>query len=97
VVGAVTAFLRPDDRWLVHFDAASRDDSCRPLLVAVAGNTASDLFTTIEEADGQALELFGRLSFTVSRREGNYLIPVDLTSPCEVLPGRPSLGRRPGG
>ncbi|HVB44654.1 MAG TPA: GNAT family N-acetyltransferase [Streptosporangiaceae bacterium] len=77
VVGAVTAFLRPDDRWFVHFDAASRADSYRPLLAAVAGNAVSDLYATVEESDDAALELFTRLGFTVSRREGNYLIPVD--------------------
>lgn len=42
VVGAVTAFLRPDDRWFVHFDADSRADSSTPLLAAVAENAASD-------------------------------------------------------
>lgn len=77
VVGAVTAFLRPDDRWFVHFDTASRADSYGPLLAAVAENTVSDLYATIEDADDQALELFARLGFTVSRRESSYLIPVD--------------------
>lgn len=77
VVGAVTAFLRPDDRWFVHFDAFSRADSFMPLIAAVAENAASDLYACIDEADGQALERFTGLGFAVSRRESNYLIPTD--------------------
>jgi hypothetical protein len=52
VVGAVSAFLRPDNRWFVHFDADSRADSFMPLLAAVADNSASDLYASIDEADG---------------------------------------------
>ncbi len=77
VIGAVTAFLRPDHRWFVHFDADSRADSFMPLIAAVAENAASDLYASIDEADGQALERFARLGFAVSRRESNYLIPTD--------------------
>ncbi len=76
VVGAVTAFLRPDDRWFVTFDQC-RDDSYRPLLAAVAGNTGSDLYTTVDEADDQAPELLARLGFTVARGESHFLVPTD--------------------
>ena len=77
VVGAVSAFLRPDNRWFVHFDADSRADSFMPLLAAVADNSARDLYASIDEADGQALERFAGLGFAVLRRESNYLIPTD--------------------
>jgi ribosomal protein S18 acetylase RimI-like enzyme len=76
VVGAITALMRPDGRWFIAFDAG-HDDSYCPLLEAVADNTGSDLHATVDDADGQALELFDRLGFTVARREGIYLIPTD--------------------
>lgn len=75
-VGAVTAFLRPDNRWFVSFDTC-RDDTYRALIAAVAGNTGRDLYATVDDTDDQALELFGRLGFTVSRRESNLVIPTD--------------------
>jgi ribosomal protein S18 acetylase RimI-like enzyme len=77
VVGSVTAFLRPDDRWFVNVDRASRSDSYGPLLAAVTQNTASDLYATVDETDTDALGIFTRLGFTVSRRESNYVIPTD--------------------
>jgi ribosomal protein S18 acetylase RimI-like enzyme len=77
MVGAVTAFLRPDDRWLVHFDPHSRADSYAPLLAAVAKNTVSDLYAAIEEGDDQSLDLLAKHGFAVSRSEGIYLIPTD--------------------
>lgn len=77
VVGSVTAFLRPDDRWFVNVDPSSRADSYRPLLTAVANDTASDLYATVDETDTTALGIFARLGFTVSRRESNYVIPTD--------------------
>jgi ribosomal protein S18 acetylase RimI-like enzyme len=76
VVGAVTAFLRPDGRWLVMFDAC-RDDSYQPLLAAVSANTGSDLYTTVDDVDESMLELLGRIGFAVARRESNVLIPTD--------------------
>ncbi len=75
-IGAVTAFLRPDDRWFVNFDAGE-DASYQPLLLAVAANTGSDLYATVDETDEQALAMFARLGFTVNRRESNVLIPTD--------------------
>ena len=75
-IGAVTAFLRPDDRWFVNFDVG-QDASYQPLLLAVAANTGSDLYTTVDETDEQALAMFARLGFAVNRRESNVLIPTD--------------------
>jgi ribosomal protein S18 acetylase RimI-like enzyme len=77
VVGSVTAFLRPDDRWFVNFDRASRADSYGPLLAAVTRNTVSDLYATVDERDTEAQGILARLGFTVSRRESNYAIPTD--------------------
>ena len=76
VVGTVRTSLRPNGRWFLAFEAC-RADSYQPLLAAVADNTASDLYATIDEADQEALETFARLGFEVTRREGNYLIPSD--------------------
>ena len=76
VVGEVTAFLRPDDRWFVTLDAG-QDDTYEALIAAVAGNTGSDLYATAEDTDDQAMEMFGRLGFTENRRESNFLIPTD--------------------
>jgi len=77
VVGSVTAFLRPDDRWFVNVDRASRSDSYGPLLAALARNTARDLYATVDETDTEALGIFARLGFSVNRRESNYVIPTD--------------------
>jgi GNAT superfamily N-acetyltransferase len=75
-VGAVRAFLRPDNRWFVAFDTC-RADSYQPLLAAVAENVGRDLYTTARDTDEQGLDRLTRLGFTVSRRESNYLIPTD--------------------
>ena len=76
MVGAVTAFLRPDERWFVSFDV-SQQESYLPLLRAVAANTGSDLYAVVDDTDEDALETFTRLGFTVNRRESNLLIPTD--------------------
>src|SRR5580658_10086608 len=76
MVGAVTAFLRPDDRWFVIIDG-SQEESYQPLLGAVAANTGGDLYAVVDETDEHALETFTRLGFTVNRRESNVLIPTD--------------------
>jgi GNAT superfamily N-acetyltransferase len=76
VVGAVSALLRPNGRWSVHFDDCS-DESLEPLIAAVAENTGSDLYTYADEADEQWLARLKRLGFAVSRREGMYVIPTD--------------------
>jgi len=76
VVGAVSAFLRPDDRWFVSLDPG-QDDAYEPLIAAVAANTGSNLYASAEDTDDQALDLFGRLGFAEHRRESNFLIPTD--------------------
>ena len=76
VVGAVSAFLRPDDRWFVSLDPG-QDDAYEPLIAAVAANTGSNLYASAEDTDDQALALFARLGFTEHRRESNFLIPTD--------------------
>ncbi len=75
-IGAVSAVLRPNGRWFVHFDVC-RDDSYPPLLAAVAENTASDLYAIAGERDKQSLAMFERLGFTVCRRESIFAIPTD--------------------
>jgi hypothetical protein len=64
-VGAVRAFLRPDNRWFVAFEACSAD-SYGPLLAAVAEDTRADLHAMVDQADSQALDRLARLGFTVS-------------------------------
>ena len=76
VVGAVTVFLRPDNRWFAWFDSC-RADAYRPLLAAVVGNVESDLHATAEEADAEAAGRLIDLGFTENRREGIYLMPTD--------------------
>ncbi|MGN6681790.1 MAG: GNAT family N-acetyltransferase [Streptosporangiaceae bacterium] len=76
VVGAVSAVLRPNGRWLVHFDLC-HDDCYEPLLAAVADNTGSDLYTAVDERNKDALALFDRLGFRVMRRESIVAIPTD--------------------
>jgi ribosomal protein S18 acetylase RimI-like enzyme len=76
VVGAVTAFLRPDNRWFIWLDSCRRD-AHQPLVAAVVGNVASDLYANADDADPEAAARFVELGFTLSRREGIYLIPTD--------------------
>lgn len=76
VVGAMSAMLRPNGRWFVHFDECA-DGSYAPLIAAVAENTGSDLYTYMDETDEEGLARLDRLGFVVSRREGMYVIPTD--------------------
>jgi ADP-ribose pyrophosphatase YjhB (NUDIX family)/RimJ/RimL family protein N-acetyltransferase len=76
VVGAVRAFLRPDNRWFVAFDTC-REDSYAPLLARVTENVDGDLYAIANDQDQQALDRFAGLGFTVNRRESHYLIPTD--------------------
>jgi RimJ/RimL family protein N-acetyltransferase len=73
-VGAVRAFLRPDNRWFVAFDDG-RADSDAPLLAAVAADAGADLYATADERDQASLDRLARLGFTVNRRESRYVIP----------------------
>jgi len=75
-VGAVTAFLRPDHRWFVTFEAC-REDAFGPLLAAVTGNTGSALYSTLDDGDEHALEVLKLNGFSIARRESTFLIPTD--------------------
>jgi GNAT superfamily N-acetyltransferase len=77
VVGSVTAFLRPDDRWEVRLDHESRPDSRAPLIAAVAANVQADLHAVAGEKNREASRYWAELGFVVNRREGIYLIPTD--------------------
>ena len=87
VVGSITAFLRPDNRWFVLLDSG-REDADRQLVSAVAANTASDLYATAEEADVAEQERLAGLGFEVNRREGIFVMPTDpdLTGLTKVRP-----------
>jgi ribosomal protein S18 acetylase RimI-like enzyme len=73
-VGAVRAFLRPDNRWFVAFDDG-RADGDAPLLAAVAADTGADLYATADEDDQAGQDRLARLGFSVNRRESHYVIP----------------------
>ncbi len=75
-VGAVSAWVRPDERCSVFFDSC-RADAYQPLLTAVAENLGRDLYASVDEND-QELIRYAELGFEVNRRESHYLIP---TSP----------------
>ncbi|MGN6678413.1 MAG: GNAT family N-acetyltransferase [Streptosporangiaceae bacterium] len=76
VVGAVSAVLRPNGRWFVHFDL-SHEDNYEPLLAAVAENTGSDLYTVVDERNKDALARFEQLGFAVNRHESVVAIATD--------------------
>ena len=80
VVGAVSAVLRPNGRWFVHFDLC-QDDSYQPLLAAVADNTASDLYTAADERNTDALVLSSGLALpsTAARASLPYQLTRRLT------------------
>jgi RimJ/RimL family protein N-acetyltransferase len=75
-VGSIRAFLRPDNRWFVGFEAG-RDDSYAPLLAAVAANTGADLYATAYDNEPVHLARLAGLGFTEQRRVSSYLIPTD--------------------
>jgi ribosomal protein S18 acetylase RimI-like enzyme len=74
--GSVRAWLMPDDRWFVRFDAC-RADAYSPLTAAVAANTGCNLHATVDEDDQHELASLARIGFAVGRRESHYLIPTD--------------------
>jgi RimJ/RimL family protein N-acetyltransferase len=75
-VGAIRAFLRPDNRWFVGFEGG-RDDSYAPLLAAVAANTGADLYAVAYDNEPAHLARLAGLGFTEHRRVSSYLIPTD--------------------
>jgi hypothetical protein len=79
-VGSIRAFLRPDNRWFVGFEAG-RDDSYVPLLAAVAANTGADLYATAYDSEPVHLARLAGLGFTEQRRVSSYLSPPTPPSP----------------
>jgi GNAT superfamily N-acetyltransferase len=75
LVGTLFAWLRPDRRWAVWFEAC-RDDCYESLLAMAVGDLRHDLYASADETDDEALAVYGRLGFDVVRREGNIVIPV---------------------
>ncbi|HEV3480213.1 MAG TPA: GNAT family N-acetyltransferase [Gaiellaceae bacterium] len=77
-VGAVKAFVRPDERCFVFFESC-RPDAYGLLLGAVAEELGRDLYVIVDEADEARRSLYERLGFVVNRRESHYLVPTDPT------------------
>ena len=76
VAGEVSARLRPDNRWFLHFDTW-RADAYPPLADAAARDLARDLCVTLEDAEYDALDACAEAGFAVHRRESYYRIPTD--------------------
>jgi len=76
VVGSGRARSRPDRRCFLAIDTW-RTDVFDELLQTMAHELTQDLFTTIDEADGERLDQWSGRGFTVNRRENEYLIPTD--------------------
>ncbi len=76
VAGEVSARLRPDNRWFVYFDTW-RADACPPLADAVARELGRDLYTTLDDAEFDALEACAQAGFAEHRRESYFRIPTD--------------------
>jgi GNAT superfamily N-acetyltransferase len=90
VAGEVRVWRRPDGRHRLFFDAW-RLDAYRPLADAVAREIGQDLYTTLADAEFDALEACAKAGFTVYRRESNYMLPTDpartgLTESAAPLP-----------
>lgn len=89
VAGDVSAWLRPDGRCEVFFDAW-RTDSYGPLIDAVARDLGRDLHVTLDDGEIEALEACAAAGFAEHRRESYYRIPTDpaVTGLAEArLPG----------
>jgi len=81
--GMVRAWLRPDQRCSVFFDAAARPEAYPLLAAAVAAEVGQDLYVTVDEGDIAQLAACASAGFTVSRRESYYRIPAR-----PAVPGR---------
>jgi ribosomal protein S18 acetylase RimI-like enzyme len=68
--------FRPDRRWFVAIDAWNDVDH-DALLEAVLDDLPFDLHTIVGEADVEALQRWIRSGFDISRREIEFLVPVD--------------------
>jgi RimJ/RimL family protein N-acetyltransferase len=71
VVGVMKPWLRPDGRRTLYFGPCR--PSAYPVLVA---HLSGECYTTVDGADGAALESLAALGFRTSRTELRYSIPV---------------------
>ncbi|MBO0880606.1 MAG: GNAT family N-acetyltransferase [Mycobacterium sp.] len=75
-VASAHALLRPDRRWFVSIDAWDDADHDE-LLGAVLDDLPFDLYTVVSEADDEARQRWTRSGFTLTRREIEFVVPVD--------------------
>lgn len=75
VAGRAHALHRPDRRVFVSVDTW-REDVFGALVNAVAQDLRRDLYTTVDEADGEQLGRWSSIGFAEHRREDEYLIPI---------------------
>jgi GNAT superfamily N-acetyltransferase len=94
LVGTLFAWLRPDRRWAVWFEAC-RDDCYEPLLAMAVGDLCHDLYAGADETDDEALAVYSRLGFDVVRREGNIVIPVGARPAGGAAPAPERAGPAP--
>jgi GNAT superfamily N-acetyltransferase len=89
LAGTARAWLRPDRRWFVWFEAC-REDCYSPLLAMVASDVGGDLYASVDEADEAERDRLARLGFTELRREGNIVIPVGEGTGLSPRPALPA-------
>lgn len=75
VSGSAYALCRPDRRWLVSVDTWDEDEF-GPLVEAMADDLRRDLYTVVDEDDGEVVRWLA-LGFAIHRRELRYRMPVD--------------------
>ncbi len=87
-VGSITAFLRPDNRWIAWFGMGAHDSDAE-LVDAVVADVRAELHANAEEDDCEGQARLAALGFEPRRREGTYLIPTDprLTGLEGLIPG----------
>lgn len=76
VVGRANLFRRPDGRGFLAADAW-KDEVTTALLRAAIEDVPGDLYSTVDENDAAQLALLAAVGFAGSRREHEYLIPVE--------------------
>jgi RimJ/RimL family protein N-acetyltransferase len=76
VVGRANVFRRPDGRAFLSADAW-KDEVTTALLRAAIEDVPGDLHSTVDENDADQLALLDAAGFAESRREHEYLIPVE--------------------
>jgi ribosomal protein S18 acetylase RimI-like enzyme len=75
-VATAHGLFRPDRRWFVSIDAWNDVDH-DALLEAVLEDLPFDLHTIVSEADAETLQRWIRSGFDISRREIEFMVPVD--------------------